>query len=233
MTSIEFRPPMNLNQLRALEALEATRSFTGAAHRLGLTQPAVSVQLRKLQERHGVKLFWRRGRYLDAILFSLPYCDQSIVLFVSIHPPRAKRPCLDAIALDDQPMVARHRGSMTRQIFERRLARQSIRPRVVMELDAWEALKEAVAAEIGFGIALEDEFAHDSRLIGVPVRDMDLSAAQFFVCLPEFEKLQAVQAFFGLVGEIKNQRLARRTAGRLDLPAGACRQAFISDPSSR
>jgi DNA-binding transcriptional LysR family regulator len=145
MTSIEFRPPMNLNQLRALEALEATRSFTGAAHRLGLTQPAVSVQLRKLQERHGVKLFWRRGRYLDAILFSLPYCDQSIVLFVSIHPPRAKRPCLDAIALDDQPMVARHRGSMTRQIFERRLARQSIRPRVVMELDAWEALSSSSA----------------------------------------------------------------------------------------
>ena len=127
-------------------------------------------------------------------LFSLPYCDQSIVLFVSVHHPWAKRPYLDAVALDGQPMVARHSGSMTRQIFERRLARQSIRPRVVMELDSWEALKEAVAADIGFGIALEDEFAHDSRLVGVPVRDMDLTAGQFFVCLPAFEKLQAGQA---------------------------------------
>jgi aminoethylphosphonate catabolism LysR family transcriptional regulator len=316
---------MNLNQLRALDALETTRSFTGAADRLGLTQPAVSVQLRKLQEQHGVKLFWRCGRYLefsdlgnelilkarkilrlvadfeetlksasclrsgrlaiglschhfvmdllstfmarypgvqvrarigdsdelieavkdcrldlagvtgtepDTRLFSLPYCDQSIVLFVSIHHPWAKRPYLDAATLNNQPMVARPSGSMTRQIFERRLARQSIRPRVVMELDSWEALKEAVAAAIGFGIALEDEFAHDSRLVGVPVRDMDLSAGQFFVCLPEFEKLQAVQAFFDLVGEIKNHRQAQRTAGHLDLPAGALRQALISDPSS-
>ena len=325
MPKTVHHPPVNLNQLRSLDALETTRSFTGAANRLGLTQPAISVQLRKLQGQHGVKLFWRCGRYLefsdlgnelvlkarkilglvddfeetlasasclrsgrldiglschhfvmdllaifmarypgvqvrahigdsaelieavrdcrldlagitgtqpDTDLFSLPYAGQSIVLFVSIQHPWSKRTYLDASDLDEQPMVARHSGSMTRRIFERRLARQSVRPKVVMELDAWEALKDAVAADIGFGIALEDEFAHDSRLVGVPVRDMDLSAGQFFVCLPEFEKLQAVQAFFDLVREVKAHRQAKRSAGRLDLSTDDFRQVRILNPSS-
>ena len=303
---------MNLNQLKALDALEQTGSFAGAAGRLGLTQPAVSIQLRNLQARYGVKLFWRCGRQLefsplgkdlvlkarkilglvddfqdtlasagelrsgrldiglschylvmdllavfmqrypglqinakigdsanlvadviacrldlaevtgvdpDPRLVSLAYSDQAIVIFVARRHPWSRRPTIDVAELNDQPMVARHTTSMTRQIFQQRLRHRGIRPRIAMELDSWEAMKEAVAAGIGFGIALADEFNHDPRLIGIRVADVDLSAGQYVVCLPEFERLRPVRAFLELAREIKAIR--RRRSSEAMLPAGA------------
>lgn len=296
---------MNLNQLKALDALEQTGSFAGAAVRLGLTQPAVSIQLRKLQAHYGVKLFWRNGRRLefsplgDALVLKarkilgllddftetltsagelrsgrldiglschylvmdllagfmakypgiqvnatigdsatlvdeviacrldiagitgvVPddrlvnhlYSDQSIVLFVAETHPWSQRPMIDAEELHDQPMVARHATSMTRQIFNRRLTLRGIRPRVVMELDSWEAMKAAVAAGIGFGIALADEFINDARLTGIRVNNLDLSARQYVVCLPEFERLRPVQAFLEVVDEVRSMRRGRSSA---------------------
>ena len=301
---------MNLNQFKALDALEQTGSFSGAADRLGLTQPAVSIQLRKLQDQHAVKLFWRCGRRLefsalgkelvlkarkilglidefqdtissagelrsgrldiglschylvmellavfmerypavqvkakigdsvnlvedviacrldlaeitgvapDHRLVNLRYSDQSIVLFVSGDHPWARRSFIEAAELNGRQMVARHASSMTRQIFKQKLNRRDIHPQVVMELDSWEAMKEAVAAGIGFGIALEDEFIHDPRLTGIRITDLDLSARQFVVCLPEFEHLQPVQAFFSLARDIRNHRNSSGSAAR---PAG-------------
>lgn len=291
---------MNLNQLKALNALEQTGSFSGAADLLGLTQPAVSIQLRKLQAKHGVKLFWRCGRNLefstlgkdlalkarkileliddfqetlssagelssghlyiglschylvmdllavfmerypgiqvrakindsaglvedvfacrldlaeitgvtpDDRLVSFAYSDQPIVLFVSRAHPWGKRPFIEASELNDQHMVARHATSMTREIFRQHLDHRGIQPRVLMELDSWEAIKEAVAAGIGFGIALKDELAHDPRLVGIRATDLDLSARQYVVCLPEFEHLRPVRAFFDLARDIRNARV--------------------------
>lgn len=53
---------LNLDQLRALETVVATGSFTGAAKRLSLSQSAVSVQIRELEERFGVRLVDRLGK---------------------------------------------------------------------------------------------------------------------------------------------------------------------------
>jgi len=60
-----------------------------------------------------------------------------------------------------------------------------------------------VAAGIGFGIALTDEFTHDDRLTGIPVTGIDLTARQYFICLPEYTHLRTVQAFLDLVREVK------------------------------
>jgi DNA-binding transcriptional LysR family regulator len=54
--------PMNLGQLRMFEAVTRTGSFTGAAHRLGVTPPAVSLQIRQLEQAYGVRLFDRVRR---------------------------------------------------------------------------------------------------------------------------------------------------------------------------
>lgn len=290
---------MNLNQLKALDALAFHGSFSQAAKALGVTQPAVSIQVRKLQDAYGVKLFRRWGRQVefsdlgqalvlkarkvlgllddfeatltaasqlesgrldiglschyfvmnmlavfmkrypgvqvraqigdsqtliedilacrldlaevtatgpDKRLFNFAYSDQSIVLFVSRHHPWAELSHLEAGQLHGEAMVARHASSMTRQIFEQRLEAFDVQPRVVMELDSWETMKEAVAAGIGFGIALEDEFTHDHRLRGIPLAQVDLTARQYFVCLPEFAHLRAVNAFLDLAGEVRQRR---------------------------
>jgi len=53
---------LNLDQLRALEAVVALASFTGAARQLNLSQSAVSVQIRELEDRLGVRLVERLGK---------------------------------------------------------------------------------------------------------------------------------------------------------------------------
>jgi aminoethylphosphonate catabolism LysR family transcriptional regulator len=55
---------MNITQLRAFDAISQAGSVTGAARRLRLTQPAVSLQLGALESEYGVELFHRSGRRL-------------------------------------------------------------------------------------------------------------------------------------------------------------------------
>lgn len=53
---------LNLDQLRALQAVVDAGGFTAAAKRLSLSQPAVSTQIRELEERLGVRLLERLGK---------------------------------------------------------------------------------------------------------------------------------------------------------------------------
>ncbi len=53
---------LNLDQLRTLETVVRLGSFTGAARELNLSQSAVSVQIRELEERLGVMLVERLGK---------------------------------------------------------------------------------------------------------------------------------------------------------------------------
>src|SRR5215510_5790126 len=53
---------LNLDQLQALTEVVALGSFSAAAGKLRLTQPAVSLQIRELEKRLGVRLVERMGK---------------------------------------------------------------------------------------------------------------------------------------------------------------------------
>jgi DNA-binding transcriptional LysR family regulator len=53
---------LNLDQLRTLLEVIEHGSFSAAARRLNLTQPAISLQVRELEGRYGVRLVERLGR---------------------------------------------------------------------------------------------------------------------------------------------------------------------------
>lgn len=53
---------INLDHLRTFADVAELGSFSAAAERLGLTQPAVSLQIRQLEQRLGVRLLERTGR---------------------------------------------------------------------------------------------------------------------------------------------------------------------------
>jgi DNA-binding transcriptional LysR family regulator len=53
---------LNLDQLRALTEVVQHGSFSAAARRLNLTQPAVSLQVRELERRFGMRLVERMGK---------------------------------------------------------------------------------------------------------------------------------------------------------------------------
>ena len=50
---------MTLTQLEYLAALDTHRHFAGAAEQCFITQPTLSMQIRKLEEELGVKIFDR------------------------------------------------------------------------------------------------------------------------------------------------------------------------------
>ncbi len=56
---------MDTRQLAAFCAVVERRSFSQAAERLGVTQPAVSLQVRGLEKRLGVQLLDRSGRRVE------------------------------------------------------------------------------------------------------------------------------------------------------------------------
>ncbi len=53
---------MNHVQLKAFHAVAETGGFSAAAKTLGLTQPAVTLQIQALEQAYNTKLFQRRGR---------------------------------------------------------------------------------------------------------------------------------------------------------------------------
>jgi DNA-binding transcriptional LysR family regulator len=57
---------LNLDQLRTLSEVVRHGSFSAAARRLNLSQPAVSLQVRELERRFGVRLIERLGRRTHA-----------------------------------------------------------------------------------------------------------------------------------------------------------------------
>src|SRR5207247_2151581 len=56
---------MDTRQLTAFCEVVERRSFSQAAERLGVTQPAVSLQVRSLEERLGAQLLDRSGRRVE------------------------------------------------------------------------------------------------------------------------------------------------------------------------
>jgi DNA-binding transcriptional LysR family regulator len=56
---------MDTRQLAAFCAVVELHSFSQAAERLGVTQPAVSMQIRALEERFGLRLLDRSGRRVE------------------------------------------------------------------------------------------------------------------------------------------------------------------------
>lgn len=56
---------MNHAQLRAFHAVAENKGFSAAARSLGLTQPALTLQVQALEQIYNTKLFIRRGRKTD------------------------------------------------------------------------------------------------------------------------------------------------------------------------
>ena len=86
-----FSKRLTIRQLRALAAVQASGSFTSAANQLHVTQPAVTLQLRNLQELAGLPLIQRTGdglrltdagmqvqRLTERIEAALLDCEQSL-----------------------------------------------------------------------------------------------------------------------------------------------------------
>lgn len=95
---------------------------------------------------------------------------ETLVLIMAAGHPLARRKRVTLRELEAEPFVLRERGSSTREVLERTLAAQGIRPRVVMELGNTEAVKRTVAAGLGVSLVSEHAVGLEERAGGLVTR---------------------------------------------------------------
>lgn len=85
-------------------------------------------------------------------LVSEEYLTDELVLITAPAHPLAGSPSVTARDLADEVFIMRERGSGTREIMEEELVRSGLEIRKVMELGSTEAIKQAVAANLGVSL---------------------------------------------------------------------------------
>jgi aminoethylphosphonate catabolism LysR family transcriptional regulator len=76
---------MNFAQLRAFHAVAREGGFTRGAARLGISQPAVTVQVRALEQTYGVELFSRRGQRVELTEFGREVWQHARRIFAQVQ----------------------------------------------------------------------------------------------------------------------------------------------------
>lgn len=131
----------------------------------------------------------------------VPYARHRLVAIVGAGHPWARRSSVAARDFEGRPMVARDaRFSLTSQVFERALRERGVRPDVTLRVDSRENLREVVASGVAFGVSAEPDAIADRRLRRLRLRDLDLSIADYLVCLAERRADAPIGALLRLAG---------------------------------
>ena len=86
-------PSLNLDQLRSFRDVIELGSFSAAAERANLSQPAISLQVRALEQRLGVRLIERVGRQAKPTVAGielLDYADRIEAAVAAAHDAMAR-----------------------------------------------------------------------------------------------------------------------------------------------
>ena len=148
---------------------------------------------------HAVDVAVMAKHVSDPRVHALRLRTDRLVLFVPRSHPWGSRKSVALEALAGQDLVIRERGSITREVFEARLAEAGVKPGALVEVQTREAVREAVAAGFGIGIIFDSEFGQDPASAKLTVKGADLNVAEYVVCLEERRRLPLVRALLELV----------------------------------
>jgi DNA-binding transcriptional LysR family regulator len=135
----------------------------------------------------------------DPQIHSLRLRSDRLVAFVPSGHHWAGRRAAALEEFEGRDLVLRERGSITREVFETRLAEAGIRPGALLEVQTREAVREAVGAGFGIGIIFDSEFGPDGGFDRLLVTGADLAVAEYVVCLEERRRIPLVRSFLEAV----------------------------------
>src|SRR5881296_1101861 len=222
---------MDTRQLAAFCAVVERKSFSQAAERLGVTQPAVSLQIRSLEQRLGRQLLDRSGRRVEPteagrrlyasaqrllaaeehLLEDLDADDEGAITgTVVLACPSGHRFAGKTISLDDlkgEKLIVMQEGAGVRQVIEDELRKAGIRLRdldVRLELGLQESVRSAVVA--GHGIAFISRLAIEAdldagRIATARVRGLDPVREIFLARASGRSETRAARAFTSFARE--------------------------------
>ena len=117
-----------------------------------------------------------------------PFLDDELVGIAAPGALRLRRGRVAAAQLADRTLLVRERGSSTRAVAERYLARAGYRPAKRWELDSNEAIKRSVAAGLGIGflskLVVADELAR-GELVSFRVEGAELMRRAVYLLRPD------------------------------------------------
>lgn len=134
----------------------------------------------------------------DPKLYGILIGSHPLVVVVASTHPWASRKSVRIAEFQDQPMVMREVGSNTRRIFETAAAKAGVAPRIVIEVNSRDAIREAIAEGIGIGIVGEQAFVPDVRLKALRLADTNIRMPRYIACLDERKDVRLVKAFFDI-----------------------------------
>jgi DNA-binding transcriptional LysR family regulator len=118
-------------------------------------------------EKQEIVLGFIEGPARSRDVKTAPFLQDELVLIVASAHEWAERASASCADLCAAPLLMRERGSGTRHVIERSLARFGVKQgslHIVMELDSTEAIKSAVEAGLGVGFVSRFAIAKDLRL---------------------------------------------------------------------
>lgn len=124
-----------------------------------------------------------------------------LVVFVPKSHAWARRKRITVGEIQGRDLVIREPGSVTREVFEAQLAEAGVKPAALIEVQSREAVREAVLAGFGIGVVFQSEHGSDPAIHTVEVDGVDLTVAEYVICLDEHRRLPLVRAFLAAVRE--------------------------------
>lgn len=208
--------------------LAGARTLTRGHLRIAADSPThVMPLLARLKSRHaGVTFSLRIGNSSDVLqlvldcsadvavtakqtsdpqIHSIRLRADRLVAFVPSGHPWSRRETAALGEFEGQDLVIRERGSITREVFETRLAEARVRPGALLEVQTREAVREAVGAGFGIGIIFDSEFGHDPGLESLQVTGADLLVAEYVVCLEERRRIPLVRGLLDIARELARE----------------------------
>lgn len=282
---------MRMTQLRAFDCVAREGSVSRAAERLGLTQPALTIQVRSLEEAYGIKVFDRgprgveltdagrriyrmtrqlfgmeeeiahflaetrdlhtgnlrivadgpafvidlvaafktrypgidvsvslantqqawsdlRDLWADAAVVtqtdrsdqvvSVPLGRQTVVVLVPVEHRWKDRKSLSVGELDGEAAVVREAESNTQRLVDRAMQDSDSALNRIAEFNTREAIREAVAAGLGIGFALEREAGHDPRIRAIRLKGLEAKSRDVLAVLKSQSRRGTVAALLDL-----------------------------------
>jgi len=156
---------------------------------------------------HGADLAVMAKMTSDPRIFSMKLREDRLIVFVPQGHAWARRRRIRISELAGRDIVVRERGSITREVFEARLAQAGVVSGSLIEVQTREGVREAVAAAFGVGVVFDSEFGTDKRFHAIEVSDSDLTVGEYVACLQERRRLPLVRAFLDVARDLATKNL--------------------------
>jgi aminoethylphosphonate catabolism LysR family transcriptional regulator len=119
-----------------------------------------------------------------------------LVAMVPATSPIAKKRKLTYAEFVQQPVIFREAQSVTQQLLEIELVRQSLQVEPVLYVDGREALEEAIAQGMGVGVIASAEFNESRRIRMIPLQDCQVEMIESLTRLAERPASNLLNALF-------------------------------------